>query len=369
MPRRWRGNFFVLLFFTSVCCAQPVLITEPDNGVTPLINAMTHANQAIDLVMYGFTDQQFAAELIAAKQHGKSVRVLIQQHPYMTDNENQAIITLLQNAAVPLVYADQNFKLTHQKTLIIDNNKALVMTFNLTHSTFKKERNFALIVTDPDELQEIESVFDADWHHQAVSVHNENLIWSPDNSREKLVALVQRAHDGIKVYAESITDYAMVGALASAARRGVKVAILTSNESKKINGKKFHYLEKAGVLIRISRGLIIHAKVLLIDHQTAVVGSINLTKPSIDENRELAVIIHDENIYRQLENTFDSDWQNAADDKSTASRKKNYPEKSYLEKSYKHSQYMRQIIRLVKLDHRHARYTKTQHKPEHHRLA
>jgi cardiolipin synthase len=351
MPRRLFRYFFVLLFFTSVGYAQDVLITEPDNGVTPLINAMTHANQSIDLVMYGFTDQQFAAELIAAKQHGKSVRVLIQQHPYMTDNENQAIISLLQNAGVPLVYADQNYKLTHQKTLIIDNNKALVMTFNFTHSTFKKERNFALLITDPDELQEIESVFDADWRHQAVTVHNANLIWSPDNSREKLLALVQQARDGIKLHAESITDYAMVGALASAARRGVKVEILTSNESKKANGKKFHYLETAGVLIRISKRLIIHAKVLLIDNNTAVIGSINMTKPSIDENRELAVISHDEKIYRQLEKTFDSDWQDAASDKSLAARKK----------SYDYGQSIRQIIKLATSEHHHSHHHKTYH--------
>jgi cardiolipin synthase len=347
MPRCFL-QFIFFLFLTSSSFAQDLLIIEPDNGAAPLLNAIAHANKSIDLVMYGFTDQQFAAMLIAAKEHGKAVRVLIQQHPYMTDNENQPIITLLQNAGVPLVFADQNFKLTHQKTLIIDNKSALVMTFNLTHSTFKKERNFALLITDPGELQEIEAVFDADWRHQAINVHNLNLIWSPRNSREKLLALINQAHDDIKLYAENITDYATIGALANAARRHVRVEILTSDEDKKKNGKKFHYLEKAGVLIRVSNHLVIHAKVLLIDNQTVVIGSINMTKPSIDDNRELAVISHDKTIYRRLENTFDLDWQDATNDKTLTARKKTF--------AYPTS--LTQVIKLAKWEHRYLHHAK-----------
>jgi cardiolipin synthase len=349
MPKLFLQFVFILsLFFSTASFAQDTLITEPDDGEAPLISAVVHANKTIDLVIYGFTDQQFASELIAAKEHGKSVRVLIQQHPYMTDNENQAIITMLQNAGVPMVFADQNFKLTHQKTLIIDNKNALVMTFNLTHSTFKNERNFGLFISDPSALKEIEAVFDADWHHQAISVHNPNLIWSPDNSREKLLALIHQAHHDIKVYAENITDYEMVGALANAARNGVHVKILTSNESNKASGKKFQYLEKAGALIRISKNLIIHAKVFLIDNQTIVLGSINMTKPSINDNRELAVISHNEKISQQIENTFDQDWNDAIKDKSVIARNK----------SSDYQQTRRLVIKLVKLEHRYLHHAK-----------
>ncbi len=73
---------------------------------------------------------------------------------------------------------------------------------------------------------------------------------------------------------------------------------------------KFTYLQKAGVVIQNSNGLYIHAKVMLVDHQRAVLGSINLTAPSLDDNRELSVLTTDQNIITHLENTFDHDWDN-----------------------------------------------------------
>ncbi len=47
------------------------------------------------------------------------------------------------------------------------------MTFNLTHAAFSqthhRERNFALLITEPSMVQEIQAVFNADWQHQAVT--------------------------------------------------------------------------------------------------------------------------------------------------------------------------------------------------------
>src|SRR5205807_1732278 len=78
------------------------------------------------------------------------------------------------------------FQLIHQKTLIIDSKKVIVMTFNFTHSSFNNERNFGLIIDDPKNVSEIESTFFSDWSHQ--QHHNRlssNLFWSPENSRDQ----------------------------------------------------------------------------------------------------------------------------------------------------------------------------------------
>lgn len=303
---------FLVLFFTfliSPVFASQTLIIEPDQGTAPLIHAITHAKSSVDLVMYGLTDLQFVDALSEAKSHGKSVRVLLQEHPYLAYDENSKAINQFQTDKINLHWPSNKFKLTHQKTLIIDDNYAIIMTFNFTHSTFKNERNFALIIDDPAMIDEIKTVFNADWQHKDILVHDTNLVWSPDNSRAKLLQLIHEAKNEIKVYAEGLTDYEIIGALASAARKGTKVQILTSTRAEKANNKKATYLSKAGVDIRFSKKYMVHAKVMLFDNATAIMGSINMTKPSIDGNRELSIITHDPKIIHQLTDTFNYDWQ------------------------------------------------------------
>lgn len=302
-------SFFIFFFIFTVGFANQTLIVEPDASALPLLSAIQQAGSSVDLVMYGFTDQEFVRALIGAKARGKSVRVLLQQHPYKAEDENERVIESLQHADIHLMWPDSNFKLTHQKTFILDHAEAVVMTFNLTYSSFKKERNFALIISDPAMVSEIQRVYDADWQHKSSRVQNANLIWSPDNSREKLLALIRGAKTEIKIYAESLTDYQIIGALAGAARDGVRVEILTSADKNKRDSKQFRYLEKAGVEIRFSQGYLIHAKVMMVDGRTAVIGSINLTRASINENRELAVISRDSAVLQKLNRTFVGDWK------------------------------------------------------------
>ena len=86
--------------------------------------------------------------------------------------------------------------------------------------------------------------------------------------------------------------------------------LLLSANPRKFNNGKFTFLKKAGVLIHNSDEFEIHAKVIMIDGKRALVGSINLTQPSIDENRELSVVTVDPAVVALLEKTFEHDWKN-----------------------------------------------------------
>ncbi len=354
---RW-FSILSLSFFTSICWAQTELIIEPDRGPTPILQAIHNAKSSIDLVMYGFTDLQFADMLNNAKKNGRNVRVLLQHYPYKADSENKTVADKLQAYHISLIWPDGDFQLTHQKTLLTDHTNAIVMTFNFTHSTFKNERNFALKISDPNEIHEIQQVFDSDYQHKKISVHQPDLIWSPDNSRQKLLSLIQNAKYSIKIYAETLSDYQIIGALAKAAKNGVNISVITSTHDKKPN-KKFTFLTHAGVIIYISKNYYIHAKVIIVDDKTAALGSINLTRASIDKNRELAVITHDHDVIEQLEKTFNND----SGEKKTAENK-----------SYKTSDIsvalireIKQFVRAHKYLQRSPRHYPTHRKHIHHR--
>jgi|SRR5579872_2610534 len=301
-------TLFLFFFFFSSYSFADQLIIEPDAGRAPLLNAIKNTKSSVDLVMYGFTDKKFMTALIHAKNQGKKIAVLLEPTPYQSENENNRIIHQLRAENINLQWPDKTFQLIHQKTFILDNTTAIVMTFNLTHGSFTHERNFALILTNPDEVREIKQVFDADYLHKKISVSNANLVWSPDNSREKILQFIQSAHSNIHIYAQDITDYQIIGALAKAARAGKDVKILLSVSPEKLQSGKFSFLKKAGVIIHNSDHYYIHAKVMIVDHQRALSGSINFTKPSIDDNRELSVITKDREVVKQLDDTFDNDF-------------------------------------------------------------
>ncbi len=301
---------FLLLFFSSPLFADELII-EPDNGREPILSAIQNAKSSIALVMYGMTDERFTQALIHAKNQGKSVQILLESEPYKASDENHNTVRELQAAQLDLHWPDKKFKLTHQKTFIFDQHAALVMTFNLTHSTFSRERNFALLIDNPDEVREIQQVFTADSTHQNSTVQNPNLVWSPNNAREKILKLIQDAKFNLQIYAQDINDYQMVGALAKAARRGVHVEIIMSAKSEKYKNNKLAYLRRAGATIKTNPRYYIHAKVMLIDHQRALLGSINFTKSSLDNNRELSVLTTDKKVLQQLDKTFEQDWQDA----------------------------------------------------------
>ncbi len=301
-----------VLFFCNTTFADQLII-EPDMGRAPLLNSINRAKHSIDLVMYGFTDETLLDALLSKKNHGTDLKVILEPSPYRATDENSDTIALFKKNNVQWVPGVDNMRLTHQKTLILDDKQAIVMTFNFTHSSFDAkashpQRNFGLIIDDPRKVRDILDVFNNDFQHQRPSMKNDDLIYSPYNSREKWLQYINQAKHSIKMYAQSISDNDIVNALSHAANRGVKIEILTTDKSKQ---PVYNELTQSGVDLEISKHYYIHAKVMMIDDQVAILGSINLTRASLDDNRELAVVIRDAHIIQQLNDTFLQDWQSS----------------------------------------------------------
>lgn len=301
-------RFFTLFFvcFLSVSYASQELIIEPDAGREPLLSALHKARSSIDVVMYGMTDTRMIHALIAEKNKGKTVKILLEPHPYKYEKENDYAAKLLHASDVNLQWTSPDFQLTHQKTFIIDHHDAYIMTFNLTRASFKNERNFALKIDDPLMVKEIEKVFLADWKHQPVTTHHPDLIWSPEKSQEKIISFILGAKSSIKMYAQNVSDHQVIGALAKIAREGKRVEIILAKQPAHMK-KKLDYLKRSGVMLHFNHRYYIHAKVIIVDDKKALLGSINMTYPSLRKNRELSVVTRDPNIVRQLVATFKKD--------------------------------------------------------------
>jgi cardiolipin synthase len=310
-------RLLIILFFL---CITPLyadqLIIEPDMGRTPILNAIKETNHSLHLVMYGFTDNALLNAILKQHQEGHTVQIILEENPYKASSENTKTIQAFDTHGISWHGSIPSIRLIHQKTLLIDNKKAIVMTFNFTNSTFKKTRNFAIVLDDPNTVRDIEEHFSADWNHQPALNHSSQLIWSPEDSRKKMIQQIGLAKQSIDIYTQQLNDFKTIGALAKAAHDGVRINILTS---RKLRDKQAAFLERAGVTIRYSNHFYIHAKAFIIDQQKAIIGSTNLTRASLDDNRELSVITEDKNVVKALRETFMHDWLAAGEVKRSKS--------------------------------------------------
>jgi len=62
------------------------------------------------------------------------------------------------------------------------------------------------------------------------------------------------------------------------------------------------------VQVREDPRLYMHAKIIVVDGKIAFVGSENISTQSLDQNRELGIIVSDAGVLNTLQQTFQEDW-------------------------------------------------------------
>jgi cardiolipin synthase len=289
------------------------LYTEPEAGISPILSRIKTASTSIDLVIYELTDQQVEDSLAAAHSRGVAVRVLLNGGLYGNGSKkNQNAYDYLHSKGVPVEWSPSYFALTHQKTLIIDNKEALIMTFNMTPKYYPTGRDFIVVDPDPSDVAAIEKAFTNDWSGiQDKATNGDDLVWSP-GSKGILLAMINASKTSLRIYNEELQDQDVVDALAAAAGRGVSVELLMTDS------KQWH----AGYAKIIAAGgevhtfaptapLYIHAKMIIADGTQAFVGSENFSTNSMQNNRELGLFISTPGAITSLVSTFATDWGKA----------------------------------------------------------
>jgi phosphatidylserine/phosphatidylglycerophosphate/cardiolipin synthase-like enzyme len=276
------------------------------------------AKTSINLTIYEIEDTGIIDALTAAAKRGVSVRVLYNYYSFQTygSDPNAKYVAQLSAAGVQTKPAGKQFTITHQKTFTIDDKVAVIMTFNLVPNYFTTTRDFGIITSAPGEVAEIVKVFEADWAYQSVTPSQTALVWSPDNSRSKILGVINGASKSLDVYNEETSDKASMAALISAAKRGVTVrfitAVLSGSGSTDANAAERATLIANHVQAKGLAKPYIHAKMILADYGTGnaqvFLGSENFSSTSLDKNRELGIILNDSGIMSSIEGTFKTDW-------------------------------------------------------------
>jgi phosphatidylserine/phosphatidylglycerophosphate/cardiolipin synthase-like enzyme len=66
-------------------------------------------------------------------------------------------------------------------------------------------------------------------------------------------------------------------------------------------------LQAAGVNVTFLETPVVHAKAMVVDRATVYIGSINFTRASLDDNRELGLLFQDPAAAERVADTIESD--------------------------------------------------------------
>ena len=296
------------------------LLILPDQGENAIYSFVNSATSSINMTMYELRDTTMVNDLVSREKAGVTVRVILDAKQTTV---NGAAYSALQAGGVGVTYSSSAFTYTHQKTITVDSKESYISTGNLDTTYYATSRDYGVFDTDAADVAAIVKVFNADYAKTSVTPGDgDDLVWSPTDSQTHLLALINGAQHTLDIEQEEFSDTAIVNAIVAACNRGVTVRIVVENPSS--YSSELSQITAAGGKVTgysSSTGFYIHAKAIVADYgySTAKVflGSENFSDNSLNDNRELGLIISDSAVLTGVENTFTADFTGTSTGKVT----------------------------------------------------
>src|SRR6267143_1589758 len=252
----------------------------PDDSARPLLDAIAGASKSLRVKMFVFSDP------------------------------------MLIHAGVEVTNGNPEFSLTHEKSMVVDDGIAFVSSLNWATHNMSATRDYAIATSHAREVREIVDCFEADWHRQRFhGREGGHLVWCP-GGRDRICRFIDQARHTLLVQNERYQDAVVIERIVRAARRGVKVRVMArpphALKKKLVEGTAgLRILDDVGIRVHKLRHLKLHGKMLLADGVAAIVGSINLTRGSLDDRRELGIEVRDDGVVGRLEKVAHHDWKHS----------------------------------------------------------
>ncbi len=210
---------------------------EPESGDRFLIDGINNAQKSVYLEMYLLSNRKIISALEDAAHRNLDVHVMLETHPYGSGSASPTTtLDKLQAAGVKTEATSPAFALTHEKGMVIDKKVTYIMTSNFTlsalgGSSFTKNREYDIVDQNPQDVQAVIDIFNADWNRTSAQYTAPNLVVSPNNSRTDVESLINSAQKKLILEAEEMQDAEIEQLLISAAKRGVQVQVILPDGS------------------------------------------------------------------------------------------------------------------------------------------
>lgn len=273
------------------------LIVQPGDGFKAIVAAVDKAETSIDLTIFRCDLKPVERAVEAAVKRGVAVRALVAHTNRGGEKTLRKLEQRMLDAGVMVSRTGGDLVRYHGKFLIIDRAELFVLGFNFTVVDLNS-RSFGVVVRDKAIVQEAVRLFEADAHKQEFEPEADQLIVSPENSREQLATFIKRSKKSLAIWDPQVADAQMIKLISQRQKAGVDVRII---------GK----IARRGGGLRVQKvpgGDRLHVRAMVRDGETAFVGSQSLRALELDGRREVGVMFKDVKAIKQMLEIFEQDW-------------------------------------------------------------
>lgn len=299
--------------------AGPVrLLTMPEDGVAAIKTLIDGATKTLRMKVFEFDSEPLIAAVLDAQRRFVDVAVLLNPVRSSGVRPNDTTFERFRDAGIAVGWTSPRFKISHEKSMVVDGARLLISTFNYSDKYLTKTRDYGVLIEDRALIDEVTACFEADRKGDVFALRDDSpLAWGNQDARRVVAAFIDATQKELLIQHPKFHDAAILDHVLEARARGVSVHLLCGGDH---GIEDYNLLEtfshqrilaRAGVHLRKQRHLKLHAKVMIGDGQRAMVGSMNIDRDAYDVRRELGLVFDDKSVVKALVKVLEADWQEA----------------------------------------------------------
>jgi phosphatidylserine/phosphatidylglycerophosphate/cardiolipin synthase-like enzyme len=287
-----------------------------------LAAAIAGTQQTIDIAAYEFNSPALTQALLDAKARGVRIRIVTDNEDGLADD--QTTLGQLQAAGIPIV-TDERSALMHDKFIILDGQVVWTGSWNLTVNDTYRNNNNAVALRSQQAVENYQTEFNEMFIEGRFGptspVNTPNHVFTQDGTIvevyfapedeviDQIISAISGAQQSVRFMTFSFTVDEIASALLERTARGVDVQGIFERTGSETVHSEFGRLFCAGLLVRQDGNpFVLHHKVFVVDGQTVVTGSFNISANATNSNDENLIIIHDPDLAAQYLAEFDRRW-------------------------------------------------------------
>ncbi|MFI0426597.1 MAG: polyphosphate kinase 1 [Flavobacterium sp.] len=279
---------------------------------------------SIKITLYRLAkNSQIVSSLINAAKNGKKVTVQIELQARFDEESNISYSEQMQTEGIELIFGVKGLKV-HSKICVIERIEegkvkryGLISTGNFNENSAKVYTDVTLFTSNTEILKDAAKIFD--FFDVNYRVHRyKHLIVSPHYTRGKFNKLIEREISNallgkeafIKLKMNSISDFKMTDKLYEASNAGVKIQLIVRGICCLIPGVKG--LSENIEAISIVDNYLEHSRIYIFANggdPDVFISSADFMTRNLDARVEVTCPIYDEDIKKELIETFEIGWK------------------------------------------------------------
>ncbi|WP_345993903.1 phospholipase D-like domain-containing protein [Sulfurimonas sp. HSL-1716] len=319
------------------------LFTDPLEAYKEFMNCIADAKSSIYICTYIFRYDDVTKDIIKAlinkAKEGVEIKILLDSLGSIDLYLFSGRLRRLKKAGVQIQFFMPIFEMpfrnyinlrNHRKIYIFDNKKVLSGGMNVSNEYFgsapdASRREDILFLVEGSSAEQYFEIFASDWFYAS----QEKLSFSADtiqNGGDAYVQVVPSGPDMKKdalyeallcaIYSAKkriwivtpyfVPDVSLVEALVIAKHKGIDVRLITPKESNYFiadltRSSYMRELEESGIEVALYNGAMLHAKAIIFDETSVMLGSVNIDNRSLFLNYEVATFVYSAKVIKEIE--------------------------------------------------------------------